>query len=453
MKFSKEKFGEFKSYIQKHQLEEITHFIKMSDSKDLHSFITYLAKKHTVKLFSIIPEEMAAQLLCGALDNHLMDYVLLKLKRPQAAKILKYVPSDVLVDTFRALKPKVVKNILQHFEPEMREEVKGLIKYEDDTAGGLMITEYLEYYSHQTTNDIRKDLEKNAETYKNYDVQYTYIVNKNKKLLGVIPLRELFFSSKNTLLIEILHKKIITIPIISNIEQIRNYFNDHSYLAFPVVDENHKLLGVLKRDSVEHFLKRETEQEFLKLTGIMGGEESHSMPIPLRSAKRLSWLSINILLNFMAASVIIFYQDTLAQAITLAVFLPIISDMSGCSGNQSVAVTLRELALGWLQPKEIFRVLIKESILGLLNGIVLGCIIALIAFFWKENIYLGMVVGTALACNTVIAVCLGSAIPIVLKLFKIDPAIASGPLLTTITDMVGFLLVFVFATQFLHQLT
>ena len=176
-----------------------------------------------------------------------------------------------------------------------------------------------------------------------------------------------------------------------------------------VVDENHKLLGVLKRDSVEHFLKRETEQEFLKLTGIMGGEESHSMPIPLRSAKRLSWLSINILLNFMAASVIIFYQDTLAQAITLAVFLPIISDMSGCSGNQSVAVTLRELALGWLQPKEIFRVLIKESILGLLNGIVLGCIIALIAFFWKENIYLGMVVGTALACNTVIAVCLGSA--------------------------------------------
>ena len=247
MKFSKEKFGEFKSYIQKHQLEEIIHFIKMSDSKDLHSFITYLAKKHTVKLFSIIPEEMAAQLLCGALDNHLMDYVLLKLKRPQAAKILKYVPSDVLVDTFRALKPKVVKNILQHFEPEMREEVKGLIKYEDDTAGGLMITEYLEYYSHQTTNDIRKDLEKNAETYKNYDVQYTYIVNKNKKLLGVIPLRELFFSSKNTLLIEILHKKIITIPIISNIEQIRNYFNDLiSYLAFPVVDENHKLLHFLQ---------------------------------------------------------------------------------------------------------------------------------------------------------------------------------------------------------------
>ena len=102
-------------------------------------------------------------------------------------------------------------------------------------------------------------------------MQYTYIVNKNKKLLGVIPLRELFFSSKNTLLIEILHKKIITIPIISNIEQIRNYFNDHSYLAFPVVDENHKLLGVLKRDSVEHFLKRETEQEFFEINRDYGG--------------------------------------------------------------------------------------------------------------------------------------------------------------------------------------
>ena len=155
----------------------------MSDSKDLHSFITYLAKKHTVKLFSIIPEEMAAQLLCGALDNHLMDYVLLKLKRPKAAKILKYVPSDVLVDTFRALKPKVVNNIIQYFDPEMREEVKGLIKYEDDTAGGLMITEYLEYYSHQTTDDIRKDLEKNAKTYKKYDIQYTLYCRQTKKII------------------------------------------------------------------------------------------------------------------------------------------------------------------------------------------------------------------------------------------------------------------------------
>ena len=382
-----------------------------------------------------------------------MDYVLLKLKQSKAAKILEHIPSDIQVDVFRSLNPKVVSKIIQHFDPVMREEVKRLIKYEDDTAGGLMIREYLEYYSHQTTDDIRKDLEKNAKTYKKYDIQYTYIVDKQKRLLGVIPLRELFFSSKQTPLINIVYKNVVTIPIDNNAEQVRDYFNDHSYLAFPVVDTNNRLLGVIKRDSVEHFLKRETEQEFLKLTGIMGGEETHSMPIPLRSAKRLSWLSINILLNFMAASVIIIYQDTLAQAITLAVFLPIISDMSGCSGNQSVAVTLRELALGWLQPKEIFRVLFKESILGIMNGIVLGFIIAVIAFFWKENIYLGLVVGSALACNTVIAVCLGSLIPILLKSAKIDPAIASGPLLTTITDMVGFLLVFVFATQFLHQIS
>ncbi len=453
MEFSKKKFEEFRDFIQTNQVKELIHFIGMSDSPDLHCFISYLSNKNKIKLFSTIPEETAAQLLYSALDNHLMDYVLLKLKRSKAAKILEYIPSDIQVDTFRALDPKVVNKIIQYFDPVMRAEVKELIKYEDNTAGGLMVREYLEYYSHQTTNDIRIDLEKNAETYKKYDVQYTYIIDKQKKLLGVIPLRELFFSSKNTPLINIVYKNIVTIPIDDNAEQVRDYFNAHPYLAFPVVDTNNKLLGVIKRDSIEHFLKRETEQEFLKLTGIMGGEETHSMPIPLRSAKRLSWLSINILLNFMAASVIIIYQDTLAQAITLAVFLPIISDMSGCSGNQSVAVTLRELALGWLQPKEIFRVLFKESILGIMNGIVLGCIIALIAVLWKENIYLGLVVGSALACNTVIAVCLGSLIPILLKSAKIDPAIASGPLLTTITDMVGFLLVFVFATQFLHQIS
>ena len=419
MEFSKKKFKEFQNFIRADQLKELIHFIEMSDSADLHSFISYLSKKNTIKLFSTIPEETAAQLLCNALDSHLTEYVLLKLNLNKAAKILKYVPSDIQVDIFRALNPKVVNKIIQHFDPVMREEVKRLIKYEDDTAGGLMIREYLEYYSHQTTDDIREDLEKNAKTYKKYDIQYTYIVDKQKRLLGVIPLRELFFSSKQTPLINIVYKNVVAIPIDNNAEQVRDYFNDHSYLAFPVVDTNNRLLGVIKRDSVEHFLKRETEQEFLKLTGIMGGEETHSMPIPLRSAKRLSWLSINILLNFMAASVIIIYQDTLAQAITLAVFLPIISDMSGCSGNQSVAVTLRELALGWLQPKEIFRVLFKESILGIMNGIVLGFIIAVIAFFWKENIYLGLVVGSALACNTVIAVCLGSSIPILLKLLKL----------------------------------
>jgi magnesium transporter len=158
-------------------------------------------------------------------------------------------------------------------------------------------------------------------------------------------------------------------------------------------------------------------------------------------------LSINILLNIAAASVIAFYQDTLSAVIALAVFLPIISDMSGCSGNQAVAVSMRELSLGVVKPFDVFRVLFKEVSIGLLNGAALGILIGLAAFIWKGNIYLGLVVGGALMINTVIAVSLGGTIPLILKRFGVDPALASGPILTTITDMMGFALVLSMATM------
>ena len=177
------------------------------------------------------------------------------------------------------------------------------------------------------------------------------------------------------------------------------------------------------------------------------------MPLHLRSRRRLSWLSINIFLNVIAASVIAAYQDTLAQVIALAVFLPIISDMSGCSGSQAVAVSIRELTLGLVRPTEFVRVLFKELALGMINGLALGLLIALVAFIWKGNPWLGLVVGGALMLNTIVAVCLGGLIPLVLKRFNMDPALASGPILTTVTDMCGFFFVLSMATVLLPQLT
>jgi magnesium transporter len=171
-----------------------------------------------------------------------------------------------------------------------------------------------------------------------------------------------------------------------------------------------------------------------------------------RTRRRLSWLSINIVLNVIAASVIAFYQETLAAVIALAVFLPIISDMSGCSGNQAVAVSIRELALGLVKPYEFFRVVMKEGVVGILNGLVLGLLLGAVAVLWKGNIYLGLVVGSALMLNTMLAVLLGGLIPLALKGLRQDPALASGPILTTVTDMCGFFLVLSFASLLLAKL-
>ncbi len=172
-----------------------------------------------------------------------------------------------------------------------------------------------------------------------------------------------------------------------------------------------------------------------------------------RSRRRLSWLSINIVLNIIAASVIAFYQDTLAAVIALAVFLPIVSDMSGCSGNQAIAVTMRELTLGVIHPRDALRVWWQEASVGVLNGIALGTLLGAAAYLWQGNAVLGLVVGGALALNTLVAVSLGGTVPLVLKGLRADPALASGPVLTTITDMFGFFLVLGLATLALPWLT
>ena len=209
----------------------------------------------------------------------------------------------------------------------------------------------------------------------------------------------------------------------------------------PVVDERENLLGIVRRRTVLEAVAEQSEADRLKAAGIVGGDELRSMPIAVRSRRRLSWLSVNILLNIMAASVIAFYEDTLSALIALAVFLPIVSDMSGCSGNQAVAVSMRELTLGAASPRDVARVWGKELSVGLINGLALGTLLGIAAWAWKGNPVLGLVVGLALAINTVVAVSIGGTVPLVLKRFGVDPAVASGPLLTTITDMCGFFLV------------
>jgi magnesium transporter len=212
-------------------------------------------------------------------------------------------------------------------------------------------------------------------------------------------------------------------------------------------------VGVVLPRLVEEAINKQKTKTFLRLSGIIGGEEFRTMPLAVRSGRRLSWLSMNIVLNIIAASVIAFYQDTLAAVIALAVFLPMVSDMSGCSGNQAVAVSMRELSLGLVKPREIMWVIFKETRVGIVNGFVLGLLLGTVAFLWQDNIWLGIVVGGALAANTLVSVTLGGSLPLILKQFRVDPALVSSPILTTVTDMCGFFFVLSFAAAVLPKLT
>lgn len=234
--------------------------------------------------------------------------------------------------------------------------------------------------------------------------------------------------------------------------ELKDFFDEHKLFGVPVVDSDQHLLGVVLPSAVEEGVNRQRTKAYLRLSGIIGGEEFRTMPLTIRSGRRLTWLSMNIVLNIIAASVIAMYQDTLAAVITLAVFLPMVSDMSGCSGNQAVAVSMRELSLGLVKPREILWVILKETRVGIINGIVLGGLLGMAAFLWQGNMWLGIVIGGALAANTLVSVTIGGVLPLILKQVKIDPALVSSPLLTTVTDMCGFFFVLSFASAVLPKL-
>jgi magnesium transporter len=316
----------------------------------------------------------------------------------------------------------------------------------------MMITDYLAYDSHQTVEAVLDDLRHHGEQYSDYDIQYAYVVSATGKLVGVLRLRDLLMTPKNRPVSEVMIKEPLSVNVNTPLRDLRDFFNQYSFLGVPVVGDDGSFVGIVRSSTVREEANRRTNQLFLKFAGIVGGEEFRSMSLFKRSSRRLSWLSINIILNIIAASVIALYQDTLEKAIVLAVFLPIISDMSGCSGNQAVAVSIRELTLGLVRPRELIRVLSKESAIGIVNGIVLGMLLGGAALLWKGNPYLGLVVGVSLAANTFVAVSFGGLVPLILRGMRTDPALASGPLLTTITDMCGFFFVLSFASVMLPRL-
>lgn len=420
-------------------------------SRDSSLLVDRLSETERENLISLLPAESAAELLGGMVDTQAID-ILDGIDPGKAADIMEELASDAAADLLGDLEEDEAEAILQNMQPEEAAYARGLLAYDEDTAGGLMKTEYLAYPMRSKVGDIVEDLRKNAATYSDFDVQYAYLVDGSNHLKGVLRLRDLLLSSDSTPVSNIMISDPASVHHSLSQDELAKQFSQKQYIGMPVVDDENRLLGIVLRRSVRAASAEAITEDFLKVSGLGGREELRSMPLFLRSRRRLSWLSINILLNVLAASVIAVYQETLAQVIALAVFLPIISDMSGCSGSQAVAVSIRELTLGLVRPTEMVRVLFKELALGLINGLALGLLIAAVAFLWKGNPWLGLVVGGALMFNTVVAVCLGGLIPLVLKRFKMDPALASGPILTTVTDMCGFFLVLSLATYMLPHL-
>lgn len=443
--------------------EEMLRLAQEGTHVQLEEFVSHLSSADQALALSRLDEDEETQVLeamnaadAAELISHLPEIeaarMLALLDTSTAAAIVQELPSDEQADLLGDLSDEKAEAILEELPQDEAAAARELSSYEDDEAGGMMVREMLRFSDSMSVRDVIQDLSEHGEDYSDIDVRYAYVCDAQDRLVGVLPMQNLLFVKRAERLSDLMIREPLSVQATASLDDLIELFDAHNYLAVPVVDEQGKLQGIVHREAVQYEETRAAESDYLKSQGIVGGEELRTMPLWLRARRRLSWLSINVFLNIGAAAVIAYFQETLQAVIALAVFLPIISDMSGCSGNQAVAVSMRELSLGLVRPTEMLRVWWQEVSVGLINGSALGVLVAIVAVMFNGNPYLGIVVGIALFANTIVAVSIGGVVPLLLKRFGFDPAVASGPLLTTVTDMCGFFFVLGLATMMLSKL-
>ncbi|HAX61889.1 MAG TPA: magnesium transporter [Elusimicrobia bacterium] len=378
-------------------------------------------------------------------DSSQIKKIFRKVSPSEIAEIIGGLPSDELVDILEVFPKSQQTEILENIDTEKARKVSQLLLYGKDTAGGMMAVEFSAFNQNVTIevviDKIRKD---SPDTNRAF---YIYVVDDMNRLLGVISLRDLITKPPQTVIRNILKKSVVSVPHILDREATANFFQKYNFLAIPVVDEKNCILGIITADDVSRAVRQEATEDLIRITGISSDDLSIDAPLTLSLKKRLPWLVFNMFLDVIAVSVVAIYQGTIQAVVAIAVLMPVISDMSGNTGFQGLTLIVRGFALGKISTKDFWKIFRRQSILGLITGIVLGLEVALLAYLWKWNPYFGLVAGAAMFCSIYIAGFVGIMIPLFLKFIKVDPAVATGPVLTTITDLTGFFITLSLATK------
>lgn len=433
--------------------KELERLIETADGAQVDEYLDTLSPSDLARSISRLEDDMQAGLMtmldpqdAADLIEELPDAqgadIIEDLPVEMAAAIIDEMDSDHRADLLGDLNESDAEAILEKMDPEEATEARELLKYDQETAGGIMITEYVVYTQEMTVGDVLNDLRANAEAYADYTIQYAYVKSESGSLMGVLRLRDLLLSKDEKTIQSIMIVNPISVLDNTPLDDLEHLFDRYPFSGLPVVNRAGKLVGVVMRADAEEAHSERTDRSFMRFSGIIGGEELRTLPVTQRAKQRLLWLTLNLFLSMCAAWVVLQFEATIEQFILLAAILPVIANVSGCSGNQAVAVSIRELALGLVNTDDVARVVRLELVVGLINGTVIGTLLAVImVLFTSESPLFGLVVGVSLALNAVLAVALGGAIPLLLRRFNIDPAVAAAPILTTLVDTLGFLII------------
>lgn len=409
--------------------------------------LSHLEESRRTGLMSLLSERDPdfASTLLGHVDDQIAADIVSELEPVEAAAIVDEMESDEQVDVLAELDESEAEAILEAMSPEEAQDVRQRLVYDENTAGGLMITEFLSFPEDMDVKRVRQKLRKESDRVNSFEVRYLYTVDHAGGLLGVTPMRDLLLAKPGVPLSKPTIAEPMVVTVHTPLEELEDLFDRVDFSALPVVDDDAKLVGVVQRAAVQEALSEGAQEDLAKFGGIVGGEELRSMPTLGRAARRLMFLLPIMVLLLVSATIIAKFEETIQRLPILAALLPVVAGLCGSGGNQAVAVSMREISLGLIEPKDFMRVFIKEAAVALLAGVVLAVSLAAVVWVWRGQAELGMVVGASVVMVILLSKIVGGTVPLVLRHIGIDPAMASGPIVTTVVDLTSFFTVLLLA--------
>ena len=384
----------------------------------------------------------------GDVLSHLQDAVrtefLENMHPAEVADATKGLDADDAADILQDLPEDVADTVLLSMDEHHRQRLESVLTYLEDTAGGLMNIDIISVRADVSLDTVARYSRLLGEIPEKTD--NLMVVDRDNHYLGVLPLTELLVRGPETFVKEWMEEEAYLSAQTPNIE-VAKLFEQRDLVSAAVVDEENRLLGRITIDDVVDVIQEEAEHTVRSMAGL--GDDDMFAPVVASTKRRAVWLGINLITAFLAAAVIGRFENTIQELVALAVLMPVVAGMGGIAGSQTLTIAIRGIALGQIVKTNIRPLIIKELTVGILNGLLWACVVAGIVILWFDNPFLGLIIGLSMIINLVIAALAGASIPMILKRYGIDPAIAGGVILTTITDVVGFMTFLGLATIFL----
>ncbi|MCI2426563.1 magnesium transporter [Candidatus Acetothermia bacterium] len=435
-----EKIKVIKGYLSRNEKDKLMQFAKDHHPVDLADLISDLEREERSHFFSIISPEQAA-LVLPKMRPGLMKELLGEIEETTISRILEKMSSRDASGILEELPEKWAQQLLNLMKREKAEDVDELLGYKEDTAGRIMTPDFFALHAEMSVAEAIEELRKTNI----HKIPYIYITTNDGYFIGVLAVRDLIIAAPNTKLSKIVNKDIVRVTVEVDQEEVANLVRKYHLRAIPVVDMTNKLVGIVTVDNILEIVTEEASEDIYYMAGIKEDGLLH-LPILATIRLRLPWLVICLFGGMAAAGVVGTFEETIAAIVVLAAFMPVIMDMGGNVGTQSSTIVVRGLATRSINTRKIWRLLWRELRIGLSLGAICGVGVGVIAQIWKGTPDLGIVLGIAMAATITVAAFFGALLPVLCQRFGTDPAVASGPAITTIKDITGLLIYFGIAT-------